>query len=196
MPWIAVACALVFGACFFDADYAGGRIACSDGKCPSGLTCAGGVCEGPRRDAAPGDADGDGSTGDATDARIAALTCVDPGLVATTGGTAMGTTASRSSLVSASCDGFVMNGPDAVYRIDAAAGAQLLVSISASYAAYAYVLAPCSATPATPTCLTNMAASAGDPISVTTTFAGQHFIVVDNPNPALSGDFTLTVTVN
>lgn len=165
MPRIALVVAALAGGCFFEATY--------------------------RRDAAVVDDDAP-ADGAGSDARVAAMTCVDPGLLT---GTATGTTASRSNLVTASCEGSVMNGPDAVYRIDAQVGAQLLVSISGSYAVNAYVLAPCSAAPATPTCLTNMAAAVGDPISVTTTFAGQHFIVVDNPNPALSGTYTLTVTV-
>lgn len=193
MPRIVVVCACLLEACFFDADYKGGRILCGDGKCPSGLTCAAGVCTSEVPD--------DGMVTDVpsdvpTDGLPAALTCVQPGVLATTGGTVSGSTAGRSSLVSATCEGSIMNGNDAVYRIDAVVGAQIGVSISGSYPVNAYVLAPCSAAPATPTCLSNMAAASGDPISVTTSFAGQHFIVVDGINPAQSGTYSLTVTVN
>ena len=39
-----------------------------------------------------------------------------------------------------------------------------------------------------------MFASAGNPISITTAFAGQYFIVVDHETPATTGAYTLTVT--
>ena len=191
MPWIVVACAWLLGACFFEADYGTGQVKCSDDKCPSGLSCENGTCVTPRRDAAA-----DGVADDAAiDARMAALTCADPGVLAS-GETATGSTATRSSTISAMCGGFVMNGPDAVYRITAAASDQLLVSIGGSFPVSAYVIAPCSVSPATPTCLTNTAATAGNPVLVTTTFAGQHFVIVDATNAAQSGDYMLTVNVN
>lgn len=194
MPWIVVACAWLLGACFFDADYGAGQVKCSDGKCPSGLSCESGTCVTPRRDAAT---DGDGAADDAAiDARLAALTCADPGVLASTGGGASGSTVGRSSTISSMCDGFVMNGADAVYRITTAASDQLLVSISGSFPASAYVIQPCSVSPATPTCLTNMAATMGNPIAVTTTTAGAYFVIVDATAAAQSGDYMLTVDVN
>lgn len=188
---VVVVSACLLGACFFDADYGSGRVTCSDGKCPSGLTCSAGECIPPTRDAAI-----DGPVDVPTDVPTAALNCVDPGSLGTTGGTAMGSTATRASTIAAMCNGFVMNGPDAVYLVTPGAGAQIQVSISGSYPVNAYVIAPCQVSPATPACLTNSFASAGNPITVTTSFAGQHFVVVDGPNPAQSGDYTLTVTVN
>jgi hypothetical protein len=183
--------ALLVAACSFDAHYGGGRYLCSDGKCPSGQTCAAnGVC------VAEADAGADAS-GDATvDARPAALTCVDPGVLAAAGGMASGTTAGRSNTVSASCGGLVSNGPDAVYRVDtSAASVHVTVSIDGSYPVDAYLIAPCSVVPATPTCEGDMLASPGTAITVTTTFAGEHFIVVDGANAGLSGTYTLTVSV-
>ncbi len=189
MPWfVVVVCAFLVGACSFDGDYAGGHYTCSDDVCPSGLVCVAGECVSERKDAAL-----DTSM---IDARLAALTCADPGLFATAGGTFAGSTASRSSTISAMCGGFVMNGADAVYRVDAASGDVLHVSVSGSFAVSAYVIAPCSVSPATPTCLTNTAATPGNPINVTTTFAGQHFVIVDATNAAASGDYTLTLGVN
>jgi hypothetical protein len=94
------------------------------------------------------------------------------------------------------CSGSVMNGADAVYRVDTAAGAQLLVSISGSFAVSAYVIAACNVSPATPACIGTMAATPGNPINVTTSFAGEHFIVVDSANAAANGTYTLTLDVN
>jgi hypothetical protein len=50
--------------------------------------------------------------------------------------------------------------------------------------------------PSTPSCIGNMFATQTAPISVTTTFVGEHFIIVDGENAGLSGNYTLTVTVN
>lgn len=185
MPRIAEACALVLGACSFDANYGGGRYTCSDGICPTGLVCSQGTCVTP----------GSGSGVDAAvDARNYALTCSDPEPIASTGGTFMGTTAGRSNLVTASCSGGIMNGPDAVYRYDATIGDQLTISIAASYAASVVVIEPCTPAPATPACSEAMAATPGNPLSLTAGFTGPHFIVVDGINPTMSGSYTLTVT--
>lgn len=196
----AVICVLVLGAavgsaagCHFDADYSDGHFKCSDGVCPSGLSCVAGECVAPRMDAATDTTD---DTMIMIDAPMAALTCVQPGVFAATGGSMMGSTASRSSTISSSCGGSVMNGADAVYRIDLAAGKQLLVTIAGSFAVSAYVIAPCSVSPATPTCLTNTAATPGNPISVTTSFTGAYFVIVDATNAAASGTYTLSLTVN
>jgi hypothetical protein len=191
MPRIVPLCAaLVVGAvcaCAFEANYAGGRYRCSDGKCPSGLTCAAGVCVPP--DAPPIDGDA------APDARVAALTCADPGLLGATGGSATGTTANRSNTITSMCGGFVTNGPDAVYRITTVANVQVMVAIAGSYPVNAYLIAPCSVAPATPACEGNALASATSPITVTVPVAGEQFVVVDGVNPSSNGTYTLTVTV-
>jgi len=189
MPCYLVPCAVLLAGCLFSADYGGGQYTCRDNKCPSGLTCSTDKrCVSPSAIDAPL---GDVVTDMMIDGRMAALTCVDPGVVAPTGGTEMGTTAGRTSTISAMCGGFVMNGNDAVYRVTAAAGDMYLVGITGMRA---YVIAPCSAAPATPSCLGNMFAMQGNPIAFTAAFAGQHFIVVDHENVATSGAYTLTVT--
>jgi hypothetical protein len=184
----AVAWLALVGGCSFDADYGGGVYTCSDGACPSGLVCdrANNRCVAslPPDDAPAG---GDGGI----DARVPALTCVDPGLLGPTGGTASGTTVGRTSTVAAMCGGFVMTGADAVYRFTPGAGEQFLIEITG---VDAYVIAPCSASPATPTCLGNAFARPGNPISITTAFAGEHFVVVDHDNAATTAAYTLTVT--
>ncbi len=190
MPWNVALCVLALTGCVFSADYGGGTYRCSDGVCPAGL-----VCSTDQRcvaalpiDAPPADGVGDA----AIDARLAALTCADPGVIAAAGGAESGTTAGRSSTISASCGGFVMNGADAVYRLAvAAAGDSYLVGITG---VKAYVITPCSPTPSTPVCLGNAFASPGNPISVSAAVAGPHFIVVDHESPATTGAFTLTVT--
>ena len=178
-----VALLLLVG-CSFDGDYTGGTYLCSDGVCPSGYTCSAGVCRLP--DARTLDALGD--------SHVAALTCADPGILSPSGGTVNDTTVGRANMVTASCGGFVTNGPDAVYQIETVGSAMLTVSIAGSYPVNAYVIAPCTVAPATPACRGNALASAGAPITVSAP-AGDWFVVVDGVNAALSGSYTLTVSV-
>jgi len=179
MPRFALALTLLAG-CFFDADYHAAHVTCSDGKCPSGFSCsAAKVCM------APGDGGIDGH--DAPDARPPALTCADPGLAT---GTEMGTTMGRANTVSSLCGGIVYNAPDAVYRIDGPG--QVTISIAGSFAVAAYVIAPCTLAPQTPSCETNTAAQPASPLVLTLT-AGTHYVVVDGVNAGLSGTYTLTV---
>lgn len=191
MPRFVVACAVVVGiagGCSFDADYRGGHFTCTDNVCPAGMSCVANECV-VREDAAV-------TPMDTADARLAALTCADPGTLAATGGTVTGSTASRSSMISAMCDGSVMNGPDAVYRMNIASGTQVLVTIDGSFAVSAYVLSACSESPQTPMCLTSTAATPGDPLAVTSSATADYWIVVDAATAAASGGYTLTVDVN
>ncbi len=182
MPRNLLLCAVVLGGCWFDADY-GGHYTCSDGVCPSGLTCVADRCVAPTAiDAAVPDAR-------AIDARIAAATCADPMPLAV-GATLSGSTTGRGNTVTASCAGFVMNGNDAVYRVDSSAGEQLLVTLTGALQAYA--IAPCDPSPATPACLGNAVATAGNPIAVTAT--GPTFVVIDDANPATDGAYSVNVS--
>ncbi|HUJ62955.1 MAG TPA: hypothetical protein VLX92_30840 [Kofleriaceae bacterium] len=186
MPRIAIACA-VLAACSFDANYRGGRYACSDGVCPTGYTCS------AAKQCVTG---GDAGAVDATiDAPPHALTCADPAPFPAAGGATSGTTVGRNNTITAMCDGFVMNGPDAVYRVDTAAGAQLEVSLTASYAAAAYVISPCQTEPATPACEGNMLAEPASPLALAPA-AGTHYVIVDGTDAALDGTYVLTVTVH
>ncbi|MBA3395229.1 MAG: hypothetical protein H0T89_21455 [Deltaproteobacteria bacterium] len=191
MPRFLLVCVLVLvgSGCFFDADYRG-QIRCgTDERCPVDRPhCYDSVCHAQPLDAA---VDGEGLD---ADARPAALNCADPGMFPATGGTASGTTVGQSYKVSASCGGFVMNGTDAIYRIELPAGKQLVVSIDDG-ARKAYVLGTCPLPTATPICLGNMRATLGNPIAVNPA-AGASFIVVDDENATASGPYRLRVTVN
>jgi hypothetical protein len=191
MPRIVVAMIAGFGfaaGCVFDADYSKGHYACSDGKCPSGLACESNACVVPRHDAA---------VDTVIDAPPAALTCSDPGPFPASGGSASGTTAGRTNTVSASCNGTVMNGTDAVYRLDLGAGAHATFTVTgASFPIAVYALTPCTLAPATPACLDNVYATTGSPATVTATSAGTYFVIVDGTNAGLSGTYAVGETVN
>jgi len=177
----------VLASCGFDANYANGHFTCSDGKCPTGQVCVANECVSPH--------DG-GPDADAIDARQAALLCTDPGILPAGGGTANGSTgAPRTNTVSSLCNGLVMNGPDAVYRVDAPVGNHIGVTVAGSYPVRGYVIAPCVTVPATPACIGNVFATATAPISVVAPTAGQYFIILDGENAGLSGSYTLTVSV-
>jgi len=182
MPWNLLLCAVVLGGCWFDADYSGGHYTCSDKVCPANLTCVADHCVTPGTIDAPVDTR-------AIDARIAAATCADPMPLAV-GATLSGATTGRGDTVAAFCAGFVMNGNDAVYRVDSIAGDQLLVTLTGALQAYA--IAPCDPVPATPACLGNAIATAGNPIAVTPT--GPTFVVIDDANPATEGAYSVTVS--
>ncbi len=168
---------------------------CHDGACPSGLACVGEVCVAP----APGDGRGsDAHVDDAmpdAPAMTAALTCADPGTFIADN-TVTGTTAGRSNTVSASCNGTVMNGADAIYKIAGTLGQQLaLTPHSTAYPITAYVITPCTTT-GVPPCVGNVYATDTAPITVPIPATTDYFIVVDGGNAALSGTYALTVTLN
>jgi hypothetical protein len=190
MPWNPLAhtglVALVLAAgCTFDADYSRGTYKCSDGRCPSGLVCD------TRDDTCVTtlivDAPLDVPTDVPIDARMAALTCADPGLLAPSVAVS-GDTTGGTSRVSPSCGGFVMNGPDEVYRITAAAGDQFLVEVTGMRA---YAVTPCVSTAG---CIGNMFAKQGNPIAINALAGGQLYIVVDHELAPMMGAYTLNVT--
>lgn len=192
MPWIALLCLGLVGACSFDADYTSGTYSCSDNKCPSGLVCQANMCVAERRDAAVDVVDT--MPGDATDAQMPELSCAVPGMLSTTGGMASGTTTGHMNNLFPQCNGFVMNGLDAVYSISPMPGKQMTVTIataSGSYMVAAYVTSPCMAT----ACVSTQYATPGNSKTYTTV-AGTQYIIVDSTIAGQSGPFTLTVTVN
>jgi len=180
---------VLLASCGFDADYSGGRFTCSDGKCPAGQTCVANECVVPH-DAAGEDADAP------IDGHPAMLICTDPGILPAAGGTVMGTTNMRNNTVDSLCNSLVMNGPDAVYRVDATVGDHIGITVSGGYPVRGYVIAPCVVQPNSPACVGNMFATPTASISVIAAMTGQHYIIVDGENAGLSGNYTLTVTVN
>lgn len=172
---------LLMPACFFDADYSHAHVSCSDGVCPSGLSCIAGECT-MMRDASVGSDAHDAH--DAQDAQMHANTCNDPGIAMATQN---GTTGAHNQ-VSAMCGGTIYNGPDEVYSITGPR--QVTIGISGSYAVAAYVISPpCTVAP---TCETNTAALPAAPLTIALP-SGTHLIVVDGLNPSVSGTYTLTV---
>jgi hypothetical protein len=179
-----VAIVVAWCGCRFDADYRGGAYRCSDGVCPEGLSCVEERCVEPT-----GAIDAP-----AVDGPAAALTCGDPGELARGAEQRAGSTAGRGNLVSSSCDDGIFNGPDAVYRVTALAGDDLQVAIDTALDLDAYVLAgTCPGFPETPACAGAAYASPGVPLSLTGVAAGDLFIVVDSIQPAVEGDYQLTV---
>lgn len=188
--------AVVSGGCWFSADYRSGNVACHDGKCPSGLACVAEVCVA---------AAGDGGGSDIHDARVdgtpdapvqmAALTCADPGSFVADN-TVSGTTVGRTNTISASCNGTVMNAADAVYKINGTIGHQLtLTPHSSAFPVTAYAITPCTTT-GIPPCTGNVYATDTAAVTIAIPATTDYFIVVDSGAAALSGAYTLTVTLN
>ncbi len=184
MPRIVVAWIALTSGCFFDANYSG-TVRCSDGQCPSGLTCFQERCV----SMVPIDMMPDVPI----DAPPAALTCADPGPFPSAGGTTMGTTVGATSKMSSSCGGFVMNGPDRVYQITMNGTQSLRVAIAGGRKAYVTAM-PCLPAPNTPPCLGNAFATEGNPVVVTPA-VGPAFVVVDDENATATGTYTLTLTI-
>ncbi len=177
------ALALLFmGGCFFSADYGGGHYTCSDGVCPSGLSCVQGECVTERKDAAVID------SMSVIDAPPRAGVCSDPQPFPPTGGMTAGTTTGRANNMTSMCDGAIQNGLDAVYKIEATTG-PILVTVTGSFAVTAYAITTCTPTAA---CLSDTTAVPGNPLSIP---AGTYWIVVDSVNPAASGNYTLKLEV-
>lgn len=185
MPRFLLALTLfVVGACSFDAKYSEGVPCGSDQRCPSGLICHQGAClsmipiDMPLDEMPP-------------EGPPPALTCADPGIIPSTGGTANGTTAGGTSKMSSLCSGTQHLGADRVYKI-MMNGQQLRVSITGMRKAY--VILACTESPNTPNCLGATRATEGNPIVVTTA-VGPAFIVVDDDIAAAQGTYSITLTV-
>lgn len=191
MPRFLVPLTIFLGACSFDGRYPEGVPCGADLKCPSGRSCFEGACVSMIPiDMAPDEAI-------PPDMKEPALTCADPGIVATTGGTVSGTTAGGSSRMSSFCGGIVNNGFDRVYRIDMNGTNMLRVSIDAgARKAYVLTMSSCIESPSTPACIGSTRATAGNPITVSPS-AGPAWVVVDDETAGAggAGTYTMTLTV-
>jgi hypothetical protein len=168
---------LLLAACSFDADYGHVHVTCSDGVCPSGLTCVDEVCTTP----------GDASVGsDAHDAEVMhALTCADPGDAS---GVIHGSTAGYMNRLMTMCGGAIYNGADTVYRIDGPG--TVTIGIDTNDGLAAYVIGACTQFP---TCETDTPATPSAPLSIALT-SGMHLVVVDAITANATGTYTLTIT--
>jgi hypothetical protein len=178
------------GGCWFSADYRAG-VPCRDHVCPSSLSCVADVCvdqvphDGAGSDAPPGDAK--------PDAPSHALTCADPQPLAS-GVAVTGTTSGHPNSVGATCNAVVMNGFDAVYKLDATLGQTLTITASsADYPIAAYAVAPCTMTTS---CTGNTYATQTTAATITIPATTTYFIVVDGINAGLAGGYTMTATLN
>ncbi|MBV8758046.1 MAG: hypothetical protein JO257_12240 [Deltaproteobacteria bacterium] len=173
---------ILLTACSIQADYSGTHVRCSDGKCPSGMTCGSagsehaGYCGVP--DASVGGSDA------AVDARKAALTCADPGVAL---GSNDGNTTGSANHVSGMCGGLVYNGPDNVYAITGPRSVTINVS-SSDFAVAAYVISTCTMN--LPPCEGSAAAA---PTLTLALGSGTHYLIVDGVNAGLSGRYHLDV---
>jgi hypothetical protein len=180
--------------CWFDANYKSGQVTCDDGICPSNLVCVQGSCiTHPPIDAFHVVTD---TALDSPDATVpAALTCADPGTFVA-GDTVTGTTVGQMNTVSALCNGTVMNGHDAVYKIAGTVGQMLtLTPHSSAYPITAYAIAPCT-TSGVPSCTGNVYATDTTPVTITIPATTDYFILVDGGNAALSGAYSLTIALH
>jgi hypothetical protein len=200
MPRFVLTSAGIFGVgflisgCWFDANYKSGQVTCDDGSCPSNLVCVAHVCvTQPPIDAFHVVTD---ARPDSPDAPVAAaLTCTDPGTFIAAD-TVTGTTAGRTNTISALCNGIVMNGPDAVYKIAGTLGQMLtLTPHSSAYPITAYAIAPCT-TSGVPSCTANVYATDTTPVTITIPATTDYFIIVDGGNAALSGAYSLTIALH
>jgi hypothetical protein len=167
----------------FNADYGDGHYTCSDGVCPSGLSCVQNECVSEVRKDATID-----TPVVFDDAPPRPAVCSDPQLFPPTGGMTGGTTVGRANNMTSMCANAIQNGLDAVYKIENTTG-PILVTVTGSFAVTAYAVTTCTPTTA---CVSNKAAVPGNPLSIP---AGTYWIVVDSVNPAASGNYTLKLEV-
>lgn len=181
-------------ACWFDAHYQSGQATCPDGDCPTGLVCnADHVCV-----TTPG-GDGSGGVHDASDAPPHDstepphdLTCTDPGTFVADS-TVTGSTAGRTNEIKASCAGSVMNGTDAIYKINATVGQHVILTPhSSAFAVTAYLISPCAEFAS---CIGNVYATDTTPQAIAIPASTDYFIVVDSNLAAEAGAYSLAIAI-
>lgn len=185
MPRMLVAVALLASiGCRFDADYAGGHYACSDGVCPAGLACnSADECVPPSElDAAP------------PDAPPLDLDCAEPGVIIPGAERIFtGDTTGDTAQITGLCDSRMMFGPEDVYAGTAIAGDPLHVTIDGDASVSAYVINTC--VPSPPTCLGNSLATPGFALDISSLAQGNFYVIVDSELAAGGGPYTLSVTL-
>lgn len=195
--------------CGLDPDYTGTEFRCPPEapQCPPGFTCQAGVCRpagGTDADAGA-DAPADGPIDACTaamqapdnDQCAAAIDLTAPAMQpagATVYGDTRGYASDLSPAIIATCTGAPNPGPDAIYRIDATAGAQVMMELApVDWDGAVYLLDACSGSAS---CLggdDGMGVGAIDAAMITVPSAGTYYVVVDSQATARAGCFTLRV---
>ncbi len=202
-PIAQVALLVALAACRFDGDYDGTALSCppTSPACPPGYACIAERCtrtiDGPPGDAGPDAsvcelaalADDNDGCGDSIDLTSDALA---PG-----GARAHGdTTGYANDLTPNSlpdCTGAQEPGPDAVYRLDLAAGDTVhLTLMPESWTGAVYLIDSCTGMVGD-TCLGGAGSFSEEVIAITA--AGTYFIVVDGPSSGAAGCFTLAARI-
>lgn len=203
------AIAASFAGCGLDPDYAGTRFRCpaDSAECPPGFTCVAGFCESaalpdaPVTDAPVADAPLDVCTaaGQAPDNdRCSEAIDITVAAAMPAGATVYGDTRSYASDLSpaiiATCTGAPNPGPDAIYRVDAPAGANVIFELAPlDWDGAVYLLAGCSGSAS---CLGGddaMGVGALDMATIAVPSAATYFVVVDSQTTTRAGCFTLRV---
>jgi hypothetical protein len=209
-----LASAAIVGGCGLDPDYGNTEFQCpaESPDCPPGFTCQAGVC----RPTTGPDASVDGSDDDAPidgplDVCALAMQAADNDqcsaaidltaqAVQPAGATVYGDTTGYASelnpAIIATCTGAPNPGPDAIYRVDAPAGAQVMLELAPEdWDGAVYLLDGCAAAAS---CLggdDGMGVGAVDSATIAVTSAGTYYVVVDSQAAARAGCFTLRVRI-
>jgi hypothetical protein len=137
----------------------------------------------------------DGATGGPPDTCAQALD-LTAGALGPTGITVPGDTTGYADDVrpSGTCTGYLPDGPDAIFYVNATAGQQITATVTpAGWDISIYVTQTCTLDPA---CLTGADTGlSGTPetVSYTAATAGTYYVVVDGWNPGVQGAYSLNV---
>lgn len=198
-----VLCAVLLGACAFDADYGGTQLRCppESPACPEGYACVAEVC-------VSGSPDGGGPDGAGPDATACELATQAPdndgcgaaidltaAALAAGGTTAYGDTTGYANDLTPStlpgCTGQPQPGPDALYRMTLAPGDTVTLTLSPEgWTGAVYLIDACTGTAG---CEGGAAAFSQATIAITA--AGTYYVVVDAPTTGAAGCFALAAAI-
>jgi hypothetical protein len=206
-----LAIAAILVGCGLDPDYAGTEFRCppESPSCPPGFACVAEVCRPIGGGDAAVDAAGDASIDGPIDACTAAMQAPDndrcSGAIDVTaaaiqpaGATVYGDTTGYANDLSpaiiATCTGAPNPGPDAIYRVDAPAGAQIMLElVPEDWDGAVYLLDGCAAAAS---CLgggDGMGVGTIETATISAPSARTYYVVVDSQATTRAGCFTLRV---
>ena len=204
---------IVVGGCGLSPDYDGTHFRCPPEAptCPAGMTCVGGTCEPTGAGDGGGDARADARTDATTD--VCELAAAEPDndrcamaiditasattpAGATVYGDTRGYTNDLNPSIIVNCTDAPNPGPDAIYRLTAAAGDDIMLELAPiDWDGAVYVLDACAAGA---TCLGGadaLGTGSLDTATVSVTTAGDYFVIVDGQTTAREGCYTLRVRI-